>query len=204
MRSSPCWEENQENHQLSDLRTNSSVLDYLIWQIDDQEGFVELIKSLLVVRTPGSEGSSNVRDLIISTLEPIGWHLEVDTFQTLSLLGEEVEFSNVIATENPAKPRLLSLACHYDSKTFPTGFLGATDSAVPCAIILSIASSLNKIIKSQQIESEISLQLIFFDGEEQLYENTMFGPDGLYGSKHMASYLSETPYMSEPGEQQNY
>jgi hypothetical protein len=34
---------------------------------------------------------------------------------------------------------------------------------------------------------ELGLQLIFFDGEEQLYTNTMFGPDGLYGSKHLGN-----------------
>ena len=33
-----------------------------------------------------------------------------------------------------------------------------------------------------------------FDGEEQLYNNTMFGPDGLYGSKHMAESLSDSSY----------
>ena len=40
----------------------------------------------------------------------------------------------------------------------------------------------------------MSLQVIMFDGEEQIYNNTMFGPDGLYGSKHMADRLSGTPY----------
>jgi len=28
------------------------------------------------------------------------------------------------------------LAAHYDSKLTPEGFLGATDSAVPCAMLL--------------------------------------------------------------------
>ena len=37
-----------------------------------------------------------------------------------------------------------------------------------------------------------------FDGEEQLYNNTMFGPDGLYGSKHMAEVWANTPYLA-PG-----
>ncbi len=32
------------------------------------------------------------------------------------------------------------IACHYDSKTLPAGFIGATDSAVPCAQIVQIAS----------------------------------------------------------------
>ena len=42
--------------------------------------------------------------------------------------------------------------------------------------------------------SDLSLQVIMFDGEEQLYNNTMFGPDGLYGSKYMAESLSDTSY----------
>ena len=36
-----------------------------------------------------------------------------------------------------------------------------------------------------------------FDGEEQLYNNTMFGPDGLYGSKYMAELWANTSYLAE-------
>ena len=48
--------------------------------------------------------------------------------------------------------------------------------------------------RSRSEYSELSLQVIMFDGEEQLYNNTMFGPDGLYGSKHMAKRLSDSSY----------
>ena len=48
--------------------------------------------------------------------------------------------------------------------------------------------------RTRSEDSEVSLQVIMFDGEEQIYNNTMFGPDGLYGSKHMADRLSGTPY----------
>ena len=141
-----------------------------------------------------------MRDVIQSTMSSLGWMVEVDTFQTSSVFDEDVTFSNVVATQDPDKPRQLVLSCHYDSKKSPTGFLGATDSAVPCAIILNIATSLDSIIKMQDKESGISLQLVFFDGEEQLYENTLFGPDGLYGSKHMARKLKESSYTSNPGD----
>ena len=154
------------------------------------------------MRPPESEGSARVREVIKETLNPLGWLVEENTFQTSSALGESVVFSNVIATQDPDKPRHLVLACHYDSKTFPIGFLGATDSAVPCAISLDIAITLDRFIKVQGKQSEISLQLIFFDGEEQLYENTMFGPDGLYGSKHMAKTLPKSLYMVKPGGKQ--
>ena len=33
-------------------------------------------------------------------------------------------------------------ACHYDSKSSPPGFLGATDSAVPCAQMINLAHTM--------------------------------------------------------------
>ena len=39
--------------------------------------------------------------------------------------------------------RRLVLACHHDSKKMPN-FIGATDSAVPCAILLDLAIGLQK------------------------------------------------------------
>jgi glutaminyl-peptide cyclotransferase len=50
----------------------------------------------------------------------------------------QVEFTNIVATLDPTATRRLVLACHYDSKKIPN-FIGATDSAVPCAILLELA-----------------------------------------------------------------
>lgn len=57
-------------------------------------------------------------------------------------------FSNVIATLNPSAQRHLVLACHYDSKYFSPQwdgkvFIGATDSAVPCVMLLELARALD-------------------------------------------------------------
>lgn len=53
-----------------------------------------------------------------------------------------------------ARRRLL-LACHYDSKALPPDpqapdrvFLGASDSAVPCAMILELVTSLDAQLRS--------------------------------------------------------
>jgi glutaminyl-peptide cyclotransferase len=54
-----------------------------------------------------------------------------------------VEFTNIVATLDPAAPRRLVLACHYDSKKLPN-FIGATDSSVPCAMLLDIAIGLQQ------------------------------------------------------------
>ena len=52
-----------------------------------------------------------------------------------------MEFTNIVATLDPTASRRLVLACHYDSKKLPR-FIGATDSAVPCAMLLDIAINL--------------------------------------------------------------
>ena len=42
------------------------------------------------------------------------------------------------------------IACHYDSKITPTGFLGATDSAAPCAQMINLAHTMrDELIKSK-------------------------------------------------------
>lgn len=62
-----------------------------------------------------------------------------------------VSFASVVATLDPTAPWRLVLACHYDSKYFPhdkqgRAFLGATDSAVPCSILLELVTALDKLL----------------------------------------------------------
>lgn len=88
------------------------------------------------------------------------WNIEFDTFDAITPVKEknyvaflskvcfeiqdgQVEFTNIVATLDPTATRRLVLACHYDSKKIP-GFIGATDSAVPCAILLDVAISLQQ------------------------------------------------------------
>lgn len=60
-----------------------------------------------------------------------------------------LRFENIIAKVNPSARQTLVLACHYDSKYFPNiEFLGATDSAVPCAMLINLAHSLQKELPS--------------------------------------------------------
>ena len=34
----PCWQENQASHRLSDLRTNKTVLDSIVFDIENESG----------------------------------------------------------------------------------------------------------------------------------------------------------------------
>lgn len=90
---------------------------------------------------------------IVGHLRALGaaWHLELDAFEAVTPRGP-VTFTNVVATLAPAAPRRLVLACHYDTKVLPPGpgqrlFLGATDSAVPCAILLELAAALDRPLR---------------------------------------------------------
>ena len=76
-------------------------------------------------------------------MEGLNWDVKLDKFKQNTVIGER-EFTNIIATLNPNAPRRLVIACHYDSKLDPKGFLGATDSAVPCAQMINLATVMRK------------------------------------------------------------
>ena len=70
------------------------------------------------------------------------------------------------AYRNTSQPFIL-FSGHYDSKISPKGFLGATDSAVPCAQMLNLAHTMQMDLDDQKrSESELTLQFLFLDGEE--------------------------------------
>ncbi|MGH0119938.1 UNVERIFIED_CONTAM: hypothetical protein FKN15_029201 [Acipenser sinensis] len=156
---------------------------------------------LLVERLPGSPGSSAVRQHLLSSLRSLsaGWTVQVDSFSSLTPRGR-VSFSNVLAVLDPEAPLCLLLACHYDSKKLPGGpFLGASDSAVPCAMLLELASALDNTLRAaRHRKAVLTLQLVFFDGEEAFEEWT--ATDSLYGSRHLAELMGRTKHP--PGEEE--
>ncbi|XP_062324674.1 glutaminyl-peptide cyclotransferase [Osmerus eperlanus] len=162
-----------------------------MWQRD--------LRPLLVTRYPGTAGSLAVQQHIKSTLGSLGagWDVQEDKFTSQTPYGP-MTFTNIIATLNPSAKRRLVLACHYDSKYYPPQwhgreFQGATDSAVPCAMMLELARALDQELKIQKGSSpDLSLQLLFFDGEEALFQWT--STDSLYGSRHLAQKMERTPH----------
>lgn len=65
-------------------------------------------------------------------------------------------FTNVIATLNPRACKRMIMACHYDSKYFAGNrFVGATDSAVPCTMMIELARTLQASLK---LHSQVSLR----------------------------------------------
>ncbi|XP_052767184.1 glutaminyl-peptide cyclotransferase-like [Mya arenaria] len=160
--------------------------------------FRNLVRPLLIPRMPDTENSTIVQNYIKSHFSNLNWEVEEDRFSDSTPYGVK-EFNNIIVTYQPEVKNKLVLSCHYDSKNISSRgnyFIAATDSAVPCAILMDIATKLNcALLRKQQtrkksLAEDVTIQMMFFDGEEAYEEWT--ATDSLYGSRHLAKKLAET------------
>ncbi|KAK4135296.1 hypothetical protein BT67DRAFT_433423 [Trichocladium antarcticum] len=107
-----------------------------------------LLAPLLIPRVPGTPGQAAAQTHLASffarTLPE--WELRWHNFtsRTPATGDRDVPFANLVlrreppwARRRPGSAGLLTLVAHYDSKMLSGGeFVGATDSAAPCAILL--------------------------------------------------------------------
>ncbi|KAI0040140.1 glutaminyl-peptide cyclotransferase-like protein [Auriscalpium vulgare] len=165
------------------------------------------LSKILIPRAPDTANNTLVRNYIASTLRALKWHIEFDSFVWDTPVGPK-NFTNVIATKDPDAPRRVVLSAHFDSKYFSTypqnQFVGATDSAAPCAIMLDLAEVLDPLLDARakrvaddalaededEDVADTTLQLIFFDGEEAFADWT--DTDSIYGARHLAETWATT------------
>ncbi|KAN0066075.1 hypothetical protein ACQY0O_000168 [Thecaphora frezii] len=184
-----------------------------------------LLSRILIPRAPDTDNSTLVREYILdvfrtrlaadATSGKLGWQIDTPTFVAKTPEGPK-KMTNIVLTKNPAAPRKLVLAAHYDSKFFPqasgmSGFVGATDSAAPCAILVEVAAALDDALdrRERRIHNqkpnkpltrseETTLQIVLFDGEEAYRQWT--STDSIYGSRELAKnwtthYWSPSDYL---------
>lgn len=167
-------------------------INYFATMKENRRHFLKTLREILRPRTPGSPGSQYVRNFIGEEMRGLGWNVEVDSFEQNTVVGK-VRFNNIIATLDPNAPRRLVLACHYDSKLTPKNFLGATDSAVPCAQMINLAHTMKLDLDDHTATgNQVTLQFIFFDGEEAF--KTWTDTDSIYGARHLASKWEQDQY----------
>ncbi|KAF8891247.1 hypothetical protein BD779DRAFT_1437722 [Infundibulicybe gibba] len=170
------------------------------------------LSKILIPRVSETENNTLVRNYIITTLKALHWHIEEDEFTDTTPIGQK-RFTNIVATKDPTASRRVILSAHFDSKYFSTfpenqargflkyAFVGATDSAAPCAMMLDLAEALNPLLemRKQRLEdgleddedvADTTLQLVFFDGEEAFVEWT--DTDSIYGARHLAEKWATT------------
>lgn len=88
-------------------------------------------------------------------MRDLGWTVESDVFEANTPIFGKLEFENIIAKLNPNAKRYLALACHFDSKyTRERDFIGATDSAVPCAQLINLATIMSRYLPRQVNDTE--------------------------------------------------
>lgn len=171
----------------------------------------KLLAPILIPRTPGSDGSRKVLghfQNFFSTELP-SWTVSTHNASWVTprtkAENKTVLFTNFIATKDPpwkepGEVGRLVLVAHYDSKDTPHEFIGATDSAVPCAVIMHVVRALDAALTRKwrkmedekndeknkaDREAEQGIMVLFLDGEEA-YERWSES-DSLYGSRALAN-----------------
>jgi len=161
----------------------------------------QILAPILIPRVPGTPGSLVVQQHFADwfRVNLPKWTIEFqNSTSTTPATGDtQVPFVNFVITRDPpwAKPGdvgRLALAAHYDSKLTPPGFIGAIDSAAPCAIIMHAARSVDEALTkkwtameaegSSALEEEKGVQILFLDGEEAFVAWT--NDDSLYGARY--------------------
>lgn len=172
-----------------------------------------ILAPILQPRVPGTPGSLAVREHILQFFKNSlpDWKVELHniTSKTPVTGDKDVPFVNIIATRDPPWAQVgdvsrLTLVAHYDSKIQPTGFIGATDSAAPCAMILhsirSVDAALTKkwaTMKNDKsynsfLDDHKGIQVLLVDGEEAFKSWT--STDSLYGSRALAKAMEDEAY----------
>lgn len=168
----------------------------------------DILAPILRPRVPGTAGSNEVLLHFVTFFEDNlpEWKLQFQNSTSTTPVsdGEEVPFVNLIATRDPpwihqeGEVGRLALVAHYDSKMEPEGFIGATDSAAPCAMLLHAARSIDAALTNKWenmaknvegsgfdgMEEHKGVQVLLLDGEEAFKIWT--SEDSLYGARALA------------------
>jgi len=157
-----------------------------------------LLAPILRTRVSGTEGNAAVRQHFLDFFKTNlpEWRIELHNSTSTTPLsqGKQIPFVNLIATRDPpgasdGDVSRLALVAHYDSKLTPKGFIGATDSAAPCAMLLHAARTLDAALTKKwaaatdnDFDAEHKgVQILLLDGEEAFHSWT--DSDSLYGAR---------------------
>ena len=159
-----------------------------------------LLSPILIPRVPGTPGSAKAQEHFASffksqlPLWTAEWHNSTST--TPATGSTLVPFSNLIFRRDPPWAKTgdvgrLTLVAHYDSLYRPEGFIGATDSAASCALLMHVARSVDAALSRKwergsegdglEDVEEKGVQIVFLDGEEAWVSWTE--TDSIYGAR---------------------
>ncbi|KAI0120448.1 peptidase family M28-domain-containing protein [Hypoxylon sp. NC0597] len=172
----------------------------------------KLLAPILIPRVPGTPGQTAAQQHFVNFFakELPKWTIEwYNSTSTTPLSGnKQVPFQNLLFKREPpwvkeGQSNLLTLVAHYDSKITPKGFIGATDSAVPCAILMHVARTLDKYVTQMHDEMsalgeggpvpmDMGVQILLLDGEEAFKQWS--DTDSTYGARALADTWENSPH----------
>jgi Zn-dependent M28 family amino/carboxypeptidase len=133
-------------------------------------------------RPSGSEALKKEQEFIQSELKGYGLKVTQDRFDGDTPHGK-IPMMNIIGEVAGAKPEVVLVTGHYDTKPMP-GFVGANDGGSSAAAVLEMA----RVMAGSN--PEYTLWFVFFDGEEAVVDwEANGGLDNTYGSRHLVSKL---------------
>ena len=170
-----------------------------------------LLAPILIPRVPGTPGSAKAQTHFVEFFKTqlpewtIQW--QNSTATTPATGSKQIPFANLIFRRDPPWANLgdvgrLTLVAHYDSLYRPEGFIGAIDSAAPCAMLLHVARSIEKALVEKWaamkasgeggsgLEEEKGVQVLLLDGEEAWVSWT--STDSTYGSRYVSQARART------------
>jgi hypothetical protein len=138
----------------------------------------EHVRQLVAIgpRPAGSPGIEAARRYIRDQIRAVGLSTSERAFEAQTPLGPLPMVNLSVVIPGGAPERLL-IGGHYDTKLFRSfRFVGANDGGSSAALLLELA----RVLKTRR--NPLTIELVFFDGEEALLEWT--GNDHTYGSRH--------------------
>lgn len=182
------------------------------YEFDINTGSV--LSPILIPRVPGSEGSAKVLQHFDSYFREFlpAWRIEYQnsSWTTPTSDGAEIPMRNFIASRDPpwaaeGDTGRLTLVAHYDSKAQPEGFIGAVDSAAPCAMMMHAVTWIDSALTSkwdlmqssgtETLDEHQGIQIIFLDGEEAFKSWT--ATDSVYGARSLAEEWDNTVHAAQ-------
>lgn len=121
-------------------------------------------------RVPNTKPHVQCGDYLIAKLKEYGAAVTVQSFVATAFDGSKLQSRNIIASINPAAPKRILLAAHWDTRPFADQdstnqnkpIDGASDGASGVAVLLEIARSM----QADSAKPGTGVDLILFDSED--------------------------------------
>jgi glutaminyl-peptide cyclotransferase len=139
----------------------------------------EHLRALVAIgpRPPGSAGIQQARSYLTTQLKNLGLSPIEQPFEAQTPLGP-MKMVNISVRLPGKRPERVIIGGHYDTKLFREfRFVGASDGGSSAAMLLELA----RVLKDR--ERPLTIELVFFDGEEATLPDWT-GTDHTYGSRH--------------------